>query len=52
MDYGAPVHLKTYKPNPNYLYFHPGYRPSEDGKWTCCNQGKSYIAERGCRKVV
>ena len=51
MDYEAPAHLKTYKPNPNFLYYHPGYKPSEDEKWTCCNQRVSYIAQRGCGKI-
>jgi len=51
MDYEAPFHRKTYKPHPDYLYFHPGSRPSDDDKWTCCNQRASYIAERGCTKV-
>lgn len=51
MDYGQPLHKKAYKPSPDYLYFHPGYRNSEGEKWSCCNQRTSYISQRGCRKV-
>lgn len=45
------MHLKTYKPSPDYLYFHPGVRDDCD-RWSCCRQTNSYIAQRGCKKVA
>jgi hypothetical protein len=50
MDYSEKKYLKTYKPNPNYLYFHPGNL--EVDSWSCCGVSpKCYKGKRGCRRI-